>query len=233
MSFHVTVITLVPEIFPGPLQASLIGKALTAGLWRLTVVSLKEYGIGVHKAVDDSCYGGGAGMVIRPDVVDKALQEIVSCLEDPLLIYMSPRGDLMTQAHLSSWIRKKNLVLLCGRYEGIDERVLQLWGFQEISLGDFVLCGGDLPAMALIEGCVRLLPGVIGNSTSLQTESFQNGLLEHPHYTRPAEWCGLSVPEILTSGHHQRIQQWQHEQSLKITAQRRPDLWAKYQRKDI
>jgi tRNA (guanine37-N1)-methyltransferase len=229
----VTIITLFPEMYPGPLGISLIGKALLAGLWSLKTINLRHYGLGRYGAVDDTCYGGGAGMVIRPDVVHSAVKEALLGLENPRFVYMTPRGTPMAQSHFNRYGQSnQDLVIVCGRYEGVDQRVLDFWKFDEISLGDFVLCGGDIPAMALIEGCVRLLPGVVHNPESTVTESFQCDLLEHPQYTRPQEWQGMTVPDVLLSGHHRRIQQWQKDQSSAHTQVQRPDLWARFRAKN-
>jgi tRNA (guanine37-N1)-methyltransferase len=222
---HVTIITLFPTLYPGPLGQSLVGKALYHNLWSLNVVDLRTHGLGVHASVDDSCYGGGPGMVIRPDVVDAAIRQAIVGLSNPRCIYMTPRGVPMNQALFTNCVASnQELIILCGRYEGVDQRVLDFWHFQEISLGDFVLCGGDIPAMALIEGCVRLLPGVVHNPESTLRESFQKPLLEHPQYTRPQEWRGISVPDVLISGHHGHIKAWQEACALKDTQERRPDL---------
>jgi tRNA (guanine37-N1)-methyltransferase len=229
---RITVLTLFPEVFPGVLGVSLLGKALVQGIWTLDIVNLREYGIGPHKTVDDACYGGGAGMVLRPDVIHHALLEKASEKDKALFLYMTPRGIPLQQHHLAHWKTAAHIVILCGRYEGVDERVLQWWGFQEISLGDFVLCGGEIPAMALIEGLVRLIPGVVGNETSLVTESFENHLLEHPQYTRPFTWQDMTVPDVLVSGHHHNIQVWKNQHSCQITQQRRPDLWEKFCQKN-
>jgi tRNA (guanine37-N1)-methyltransferase len=229
---NITVLTLFPELFPGPLGVSLLGKALTKGLWTLRIVNLREYGMGAHKTVDDSCYGGGAGMVMRPDVIHNALLDVACEKSNFLFVYMTPRGCPLQQHHLTSWSTVSNIVILCGRYEGVDERVLKWWNFQEISLGDFVLCGGEIPAMAFIEGIIRLVPGVVGNETSLVTESFENNLLEHPQYTRPFEWNGMTVPEVLISGHHKNIHLWQKQQSQETTQHRRPDLWKQFCEKE-
>lgn len=228
MAFHGVVLTLFPELFPGPLGVSLVGKALEQNRWKLTLVPLRDYGIGPHATVDEPCYGGGPGMVFRPDVVHLALQACTLGLNNPRFLYLSPRGFPLAQEHLVQWAQeKRELVLLCGRYEGVDERVLAHWQFEEVSIGDFLLCGGELPVMTLLEGLVRLLPGVVGNPASLISESFHEPLLEHPQYTRPRLWEGLPVPEVLLSGHHQKIVQWKRDQSCRITAQKRPDLWAK------
>jgi tRNA (guanine37-N1)-methyltransferase len=229
MSLSFTIITLFPDMYPGPLGCSLLGKALASGLWRLQTLDLRTYGLGRYGSVDDTCYGGGAGMVIRADVVDAALRDAIIGLNHPTMIYMTPRGRTMAQSDFQTQVQcTKDVVILCGRYEGVDQRVLDFWNFQELSLGDFVLCGGDIPAMAFIEGCVRLLPGVLHNPDSCMTESFQSPLLEHPLYTRPALWNGVAVPQVLMSGHHGQIQAWQHAQSTEHTKKVRPDLWKKY-----
>lgn len=225
----VHVITLFPEMYPGPLGVSLVGKALNKGIWSLRLTDLRTHGLGAYGAVDEPAYGGGAGMVIRPDVVDAALREALVDLNNPRFVYMTPRGVPMNQGHFKTYgASGRDLVLLCGRYEGVDQRVLDHWNFEEISLGDFVLCGGDIPAMALIEGCVRLLPGVVHNPQSLERESFQESLLEHPLYTRPALWEGRSVPEVLLSGHHGRMEEWKKAESMAHTQDRRPEVWEKF-----
>ena len=227
MSWQASVITLMPEMWPGPLAHSLIGDALERGDWALNVIALRQFGIGRHQVVDDSPYGGGAGMVIKPDVADAAILHAQAKLPGAQLIHFSPRGERITQPLLRA-LAQTNLILFCGRYEALDERVLEKHQPREISLGDFVLTGGDIPAMALIEGCVRLLPGVVGKHESLGEESFGDGdyarLLEYPHYTKPAVWEGRAVPEILTGGHHANIQKWRRERAEEITAARRPDL---------
>lgn len=225
--FHVVVLTLFPEFFPGPLGGSILGRALAKRVWTLTILSLKPYGKKPYGALDDTAYGGGAGMVMRPDLLDHALVEACRiAAPHPLLIYPTPRGAPLTQAQLRSWSSQgRDLVVLCGRYEGIDQRVIDHWNIQEVCVGDIVLCGGEIPAMAMIEGCVRLLPGVLGNAQSAVEESFSQDLLEHPLYTKPRVWKDKSVPEVLLSGHHQRIQDWKMKESCSITRQRRPDLW--------
>lgn len=223
----VVVITLFPEIFTqGPLQVSLVGKAQKEGKWRLKVVNLRLHGLGRHQTVDEAVYGGGAGMILRPDVLHSALQEAAEGLVNPKVIYLSPRGIPLRQKHLQQWHQEpRDKILICGRYEGVDQRVLDHWAAEEISVGDFVVCGGEIPALLVLEGYIRLLEGVVGNAESLETESFQHGLLEHSHYTRPAVWNGYTVPDILLSGHHQHIQDWREEQSRHLTQKRRPDLW--------
>lgn len=226
---RVVIVTLFTELYPGPLGVSLLGKALADQRWILSVVSLKDFGVGHYGAIDDTCYGGGAGMVLRPDVVDQALRRACTWVHKPVIIYMTPRGQPLAQHHVNIWASaKRDMVILCGRYEGVDQRVLDHWNVVEMAVGDAVLCGGDIPAMALVEAYVRLLPGVVGNPCSLVGESFQQPLLEHPLYTRPAMWKGQSVPEILLTGNHYAIQTWQKQQAYTITQQRRPDLWARY-----
>ncbi len=221
------IITLMPEMWPGPLAHSLIGDALERGDWQLEMIPLRQFGTGIHQKVDDTPYGGGAGMVIRPEVADAAILHAQAKLPNAQLIHFSPRGERITQPLLRE-LSQQNLIMFCGRYEALDERVLEKHQPREISLGDFVLTGGDIPAMALLEGCVRLLPGVVGKHESLGEESFGDGdyanLLEYPHYTKPALWEGRAVPEILTGGHHANITKWRRERAEEITARRRPDL---------
>ena len=225
--WQISVITLMPEMYPGPLGCSLIGDALARGVWNLSLVNLRDFGIGPHQKVDDSPAGGGAGMVLKPEVVDAAIIKAKAANPTAQLIHFSPRGEVMTQALLRELIATP-LILLCGRYEAVDERVLEKHQPREVSLGDFVLTGGDIPAMALIDGCVRLLPSVVGKEASLGEESFGDGayanLLEYPHYTKPAVWEGRAIPEVLLSGHHKNIDAWRLEQAKAITKLRRPDL---------
>lgn len=227
MSWSATVITLMPEMYPGPLGCSLIGDALAREVWKLNLIHLRDFGVGIHQKVDDTPYGGGAGMVIKPDVADAAINVALEQSPGAQLIHFSPRGERMTQS-LFRELTQQNAVLFCGRYEALDERVLEKHRPREISLGDFVLTGGDIPAMALIDGVVRLLPGVIGNHDSVGEESFGDGdyaqLLEYPHYTKPAVWEGRAVPDILTGGHHANITKWRLERAKELTAKRRPDL---------
>lgn len=219
-----TVVTIFPEMFPGPLGASLAGRALQRDLWRLDPVDLRGFAADRHQTVDDTPFGGGAGMVMRPDIVARAVDAVVDRGAPGPLIYLSPRGEPLRQARVAELAAGPGVVLLCGRYEGVDHRVIEARGFQELSLGDFVLSGGELAAMTLIDACVRLLPGVVGDAASLAEESFAAGLLEYPHYTRPQVWEGRAVPDILLSGHHARISQWRQEQARAITKSRRPDL---------
>jgi tRNA (guanine37-N1)-methyltransferase len=228
-AFHATVLTLFPEMFPGILGASLPGKALKEGLWRLDALDVRSFATGKHAAVDDTPYGGGAGMVMRPDVIDAALRGAEEKFGKPARkIYLSPRGRVLDQALVKHLAAEPSLLLLCGRYEGVDQRVIDAHELEEISIGDYVLAGGEVAAMALLEACVRLLPGVLGNAATLGEESFESGLLEYPHYTRPAVWNGMAVPEILVSGHHARVMEWRREQAKDITSRRRPDLWASF-----
>lgn len=224
-----TVITLFPEAFPGTLGLSLTGKALKDGLWQLETIDLRKHGIGKHRNVDDTPAGGGAGMVLRADVVGPAIEEAQRGARGATpLIYLSPRGRPMDQQMMETLARADGVTLICGRFEGLDERVIEHYAVQEVSLGDFVLTGGEIAAEALIDATVRLIPGVLGNAASAREESFSSGLLEHPQYTRPAEWQGKTIPDILMSGHHENIAQWRHTQAEKITQTRRPDLWKIY-----
>ena len=219
-----TVVTIFPEMFPGPLGLSLAGKALARGAWRLDAVDLRGFTDDRHQTVDDTPFGGGAGMVMRPDIVARAMDAVVARGAAGPLVYLSPRGEPVRQAKVAELASGPGMVLLCGRYEGVDHRVIEARGFLELSLGDFVLSGGELAAMSLIDACVRLLPGVVGTAASLAEESFAAGLLEYPHYTRPQVWEGRAVPEVLLSGHHARISRWRQEQAQAVTKSRRPDL---------
>ncbi|WP_291734345.1 tRNA (guanosine(37)-N1)-methyltransferase TrmD [Leisingera sp. F5] len=220
------VITLFPTAFPGVLGESLTGKALQDGLWQLETVDLREFGAGKHRNVDDTPAGGGAGMVLRADVLGTAIEHTMAGTKGNWpLIYLSPRGRRMNQQMMQNFAQCDGMTLLCGRFEGVDERVLEHYGIQEVSLGDFVMTGGELAAQALIDATVRLLPGVLGNQASTEEESFSSGLLEHPQYTRPAEWNGRAIPDVLMSGHHGKIAEWRHRMSEDITKARRPDLW--------
>jgi tRNA (guanine37-N1)-methyltransferase len=221
MTWHATVLTLFPPMFPGPLGQSLAGRALAAGLWRLEVRDIRDAATDRHRTVDDTPFGGGAGMVMRPDVLDTAIGPD----DGRPLLYLSPRGPQLTQARVRALAASAGVRLVCGRYEGVDQRVLDARGIEEISIGDYVLSGGELPALVLLDACVRLLPGVMGAEASGQDESFSAGLLEYPQYTRPAEWRGRAVPEVLLSGHHAAIAAWRRAQAEQITRARRPDLW--------
>ena len=221
-------LTLFPEMFPGPLDYSLAGKALADGLWALDAVNIRDFATDRHSTVDDTPFGGGPGMVMRADVVDAAIED--AAIAGAPLVYLTPRGTPLSQKIAAELADGLGVTLICGRYEGVDQRVLDARNVTEISLGDFVLSGGEPAALALLDACVRLLPGVMGAEASLEEESFVRGLLEYPHYTRPAEWCGRKVPDVLLSGHHQNICVWRMEQAKMITQARRPDLWDRYQK---
>lgn len=221
------VITLLPEAFPGLLGLSLAGRALAEGLWSLETVALREFGLGQHRTVDNSPAGGGPGMVLRADVVAAAVDHARAMAPGLPAIYLSPRGVPLTQALVREWSAGPGLILLAGRFEGVDERVLTARGLTEVSLGDFVLSGGEPAAMVALDACVRLLPGVMGKAMSGDSESFENDLLEYPQYTRPREWEGMPIPEALLSGDHKRIEHWRRDQSVALTQQRRPDLAAR------
>ncbi len=220
------VLTLFPEMFPGPLGHSLAGKALDDDLWSLQAIDIRQFAHDRHRTVDDTPFGGGPGMVMRADVVDEA---VAFATEDGLapVIYLSPRGNVFNQEMAKDLAKGPGIVLLCGRYEGLDERVIEERRLTEISLGDFVLSGGEPAAIALIDAIVRLLPGVMGAAEASLEESFESNLLEYPHYTRPAEWKGRLVPEVLLSGHHEKIKAWRLSEAERLTKERRPDLWAK------
>ena len=227
------VLTLYPDMFPGVLGHSLTGRALQEGLWGLEPIDIRMFARGKHRNVDDTPAGGGAGMVLRADVVGRAIDfadKGMDRAEWPV-VYLSPRGKRFDQATAQRFSQARGITLLCGRFEGVDERVLEARQVEEVSLGDFVLTGGEIAAQALIDATVRLLPDVLGNAESTEEESFSNGLLEHPQYTRPAEWEGRTIPEVLTSGHHGNVAKWRQAQSEEITKTRRPDLWAAYQQK--
>lgn len=226
MTWRANVLTLFPEMFPGPLGHSLAGRALERGDWRLDVANIRDFATDRHATVDDTPFGGGAGMVMRADVLDRALESHADP-EGPV-IYLSPRGKPLDQDDAYELASGPAVTLLCGRYEGVDQRLIDRRGLREVSIGDFVLSGGETAALCLLDACVRLLPGVIGQPESLAEESFESGLLEYPHYTRPAEWQGMAVPDVLLSGNHGAIARWRRDQAERITQQRRPDLWARY-----
>ncbi len=234
-AFTVKIVTLFPEAFPGTLGLSLTGKALDLGLWRIVPIALRPFGEGKHRNVDDTPAGGGAGMVLRADVLDKALKEAATGANpDRLkwpLIYLSPRGRPFDQAMAKRFAACEGLTMICGRFEGIDQRVIDHHQIEEVSLGDFVLTGGEIAAQAMLDATVRLLPNVLGNQASTEEESFSDGLLEHPQYTKPAEWNGLPIPEVLQSGHHAEIAKWRKAQAEELTKTRRPDLWQAYVRR--
>jgi tRNA (guanine37-N1)-methyltransferase len=224
----VKIFTIFPELFPGPLGTSIVGRAREQSLWQLEAVNIRDYATDKHRTVDDMSFGGGPGMVIRADVIDAALEAQYGKNKPGALIYMSPRGKSLAQERVKELAKVEQIGVLCGRFEGVDQRVLDHWEFEELSLGDYVLSGGEIAAYALIDACVRLLPGVVGEPASLEDESFSHGLLEYPQYTRPREWKDCKVPEVLLSGNHQLIQRWRQEKSEELTRHRRPDLWQKY-----
>lgn len=226
MSFRAVVLTLFPAMFPGTLGHSLAGKALKDGIWSLETVDIRGFAADKHRTVDDTPFGGGAGMVMRPDVIDAAL-EAAYPKQGPL-VYLTPRGRTFDQATARRFAAEPGLTLLCGRYEGVDQRVLEAWNVEEISVGDFILSGGETAAVVVLDTVVRLLPGVVGKTESIEEDSFERGLLEYPLYTRPQDWKGRAVPEVLVSGHHARVAAWRQFQSEEITRSRRPDLWAHY-----
>jgi tRNA (guanine37-N1)-methyltransferase len=220
------VITLFPQAFPGVLGESLTGKALTDRLWQLRTIDLRRYGEGRHRNVDDTPAGGGAGMVLRADILGRAIRDAQDDARGTTpVIYLSPRGKPFDQAMARSLSRQDGVILICGRFEGVDERVIEHFGITEVSLGDFVLTGGEIAAQALIDATVRLIPRVLGNADSTEDESFSDGLLEHPQYTKPAVWEGRAIPEVLLSGHHAKISLWRKAMAERLTKERRPDLW--------
>ncbi|MBL4918733.1 tRNA (guanosine(37)-N1)-methyltransferase TrmD [Tabrizicola sp. DMG-N-6] len=231
-AWRARIVTLFPDAFPGTLGLSLTGKALDQGLWALETIDLRTFGQGRHRNVDDTPAGGGAGLVLRPDVVAAALEKAAEGTPQDRrqwpVVYLSPRGKPFTQAMARSWAQGQGITLLCGRFEGVDERVLQHCGVEEVSLGDFVLTGGEIAAQALIDATVRLIPRVLGNHLSTEEESFSGGLLEFPQYTKPADWNGLAIPDILLSGNHGKIAIWRREMAERLTKERRPDLWRAY-----
>jgi tRNA (guanine37-N1)-methyltransferase len=228
VTWQATTLTIFPEMFPGPLGVSLAGKARAEGAWDLSVIDIRDYATDRHRSVDDAPFGGGAGMVMRPDVIDAALEAARKAQPDAPAIYMSPRGRPLAQARVRALASGPGVIVLCGRFEGVDERVIAARQLEEISLGDFILSGGEPAAIALIDACVRLLPGVLGAKESLTEESFEQGLLEYPHYTRPQSWQGRAVPDILVSGHHENIRAWRLAEAERLTRERRPDLWSRY-----
>ena len=223
-AWRATVLTLFPEMFPGPLGISLLGQALDTKIWSLDAIQIRDFGIGRHRQVDDTPVGGGAGMVLRADVLGTALDHARTQSPDAPLIYLSPRGERLTQPLVKELSAGPGVTMLAGRFEGVDERVIEGRNLREISIGDYVLAGGELAAMVLIEACVRLLPGVLGASASLESESFERGLLEYPQYTKPREWEGRTAPGVLISGDHAKIENWRRAESERLTRLRRPDL---------
>ena len=230
--WRASVLTLFPEMCPGPLGVSLIGKALSEQKWSLDAHDIRAHGLGKHKSVDDTPAGGGAGMVMRADVAVAAIDAVrANDKSNRPLIYLSPKGAPLTQRRVRELVQGAGVILFCGRFEGLDERAIHARKMEEISIGDFVLAGGEIAAMALIEACVRLMPGVLGSDASKTEESFEEGLLEYPHYTRPQAFENLEIPEVLTSGHHGEIERWRKAQAEMLTKARRPDLWAHYEKR--
>jgi tRNA (guanine37-N1)-methyltransferase len=225
MTWRASVLTLFPAMFPGSLGLSLAGRALESGTWSLDAVNIRDFATDRHRTVDDTPFGGGAGMVLRPDIVDAALASVD---DGRPMICLTPRGRRFTQCDARVFAQAPGLVLLCGRYEGIDQRVIEARGMDELSLGDFVLSGGELAALVVLDTAVRLLPGVMGAADSATDESFSQNLLEYPHYTRPAEWQGRRVPDVLLSGHHGAVAAWRRAEAERITRERRPDVWARH-----
>jgi tRNA (guanine37-N1)-methyltransferase len=224
--WRASVLTIFPEMFPGPLGLSLAGKALASGAWSLDAVDIRSFATDKHRTVDDTPAGGGPGMVMKADVLGRAIDATATDTRPRLL--MSPRGTPLTQSRIEALTADAGVVLVCGRFEGVDERVIAARGLEEVSVGDYVLSGGEIAAMALIDACVRLLPGVMGTAASGAEESFTDGLLEYPHYTRPQLWEGRPIPEILTSGDHAKIAAWRRAEAERLTKERRPDLWAAF-----
>src|SRR3954462_4269612 len=225
MPWIATVLTIFPEMFPGPLGHSLAGKALREGIWQLETVDIRDFARDKHRSVDDAPFGGGPGMVMRPDVLDATIEGAGGT--GPLLL-LSPRGRRLDQEMVRTFADGPGVTLVCGRFEGVDERVIEVRSIEEISLGDFVLSGGEPAAIALIDACVRLLPGVVGCAETLEEERFGAGLLEYPHYTRPQLGQGRAVPQVLVSGNHAQIKEWRRAQAERVTRERRPDLWRRY-----
>ena len=223
MTWRASVLTLFPAMFPGPLATSLAGRALARGLWSLQPVNIRDFATDRHRTVDDTPFGGGPGMVMRPDVIDAAL---ITVADVRPRVFLTPRGRPFTQAHAQRYAAAPGVILLCGRYEGVDQRVIDAHAMEELSVGDYVLSGGELPALVVLDAVVRLLSGVMGAADSAADESFSQYLLEYPHYTRPADWQGRRVPDVLLSGHHAAIAAWRRREAEHITAERRPDLWA-------
>jgi tRNA (guanine37-N1)-methyltransferase len=229
------VLTLFPETFPGVLGASLTGRALDRGLWSLEAIDLRPFGLGKHRQVDDTPAGGGAGLVMRADVLGRALDMAAAGTpDDPARwprVHLSPRGKPFTQEDARRFASAEGMILLCGRFEGVDQRVIDHFALEEISLGDFVLTGGEIAAQAVLDATVRLIPGVLGNAASTEEESFSDGLLEHPQYTQPREWRGHAIPDVLLSGNHAEIAKWRRAEAERLTAERRPDLWSLHRRR--
>lgn len=232
MAFKATVLTLYPEMFPGPLGQSLAGRGLERGLWALETGQIRDFATDKHRSVDDTPAGGGAGMVLRADILAKAIDGSVREDDPRPKLLMSPRGRPFTQAMAHDLAEGPGAVIVCGRFEGVDQRVIDARNLTEVSIGDYILSGGEIAAITMLDAIVRLIPGVMGNMESAETESFETGLLEHPHYTRPADFEGRTIPEVLTSGNHRKIAEWRQEQAEKLTRERRPDLWRRHLSRD-
>lgn len=228
MTFAATVLTLYPEMFPGPLGHSLAGRALGEGLWSLETVQIRDFATDKHRSVDDTPAGGGAGMVMRADVLARAVDDVLARRPDVPLLAMTPRGTPLTQARVRSLAAGPGVSILCGRFEGIDERLFEARPIEQVSIGDYVLSGGEMAALALLDACIRLVPGVMGAASSGTEESFESGLLEYPQYTRPNDWEGRTIPEVLRSGDHARIGAWRQSRAETDTRLRRPDLWERH-----
>jgi len=222
------IFTLYPEFFPGPLGKGLYGKALAEKIWKLETVNIRDYATDKHKTVDDTTYGGGSGMLIKPDVLANSLDKNLNSKEK--IIYLSPKGKLLNQKLAKELSKERTVNLICGHFEGVDQRVIESRNIEEVSIGDFVLSGGESAAFVMLDAIIRLLPGVLGNETSIEEESFENGLLEYPQYTKPQIWEEKTVPDVLLSGDHAKIKDWRLSQSEAITRDRRPDLWQKYKK---
>ncbi len=222
--FRASILTLFPEMFPGPLGLSLAGDALTRGLWSLEAFNIRDHGLGRHRAVDDTPAGGGPGMVIRAEVRAAAIEAALPPPDDRPRLLMSPRGKPLTQARVRELSSGPGVAIVCGRFEGVDERVIAARGLEEVSIGDYVLSGGEIAAIVLLDACVRLIPGVMGGAASHAEESFENGQLEYPQFTRPRDWEGHAIPDVLLSGDHARIDRWRRQESVRLTRERRPDL---------
>ena len=226
------ILTLFPEMFPGPLGFSIIGKALEEKNWLLELIKLQNLSKKGPKYVDDKPYGGGPGMIIKSEIVHEALKQTIKKIKNNYsLVYLTPKGKKLDQKKIKRFVKRNNLILVCGKYEGIDQRVIDAWKMEEISMGDYILSGGEIAAMSLIDSCVRLLPNVLGSVESLKNETFENNLLEYPQYTKPREWLGKKVPEVLLSGNHRKINEWKKKKSIRITKIKRPDLLKKVAKK--
>lgn len=230
--WQATILTLFPEMFPGPLAYTLPGKAAQQGIWGLDAFNIRDFAQDKHRTVDDTPYGGGAGMVLRADILEKALLSIKEKDAEQKrkrpFYYLSPRGEVFSQKKAYDLSQEEGVILLCGRYEGVDARFLEYYDIPELSIGDYVLCGGEVASYVILEACIRLLPGVIGTEASLSEESFEGGLLEYPQYTRPSVWQGLEVPSVLTSGNHEAVRTWRHAKAQEVTQHKRPDLWQEW-----